>query len=52
MAELVVAFDLPSGRDALALVFASTFPLDSTYLDHQGRPRYIVENGEPLRELI
>jgi hypothetical protein len=27
-------------------------PLDATYLDHQGRPRYIVENGEPLRELL
>jgi hypothetical protein len=27
-------------------------PLDATYLDHQGRPRYIVENGEPIRELI
>ncbi len=27
-------------------------PLESTYLDHQGRPRYIVENGEPIRELI
>jgi len=26
-------------------------PLDATYLDHQGRPRYIVENGEPIREL-
>jgi len=26
--------------------------LDSTYLDHQGRPRYIVENGQPIRELI
>ena len=27
-------------------------PLDATYADHQGRPRYIVENGAPLRELI
>lgn len=27
-------------------------PLDATYLDHQGRPRFIVENGEPIRELI
>jgi uncharacterized protein DUF1501 len=27
-------------------------PLDATYLDHQGRPRYIVDNGEPIRELI
>lgn len=27
-------------------------PLDATYLDPTGRPRYIVENGEPIRELI
>ena len=27
-------------------------PLDATYLDHQGRPIRIIEQGEPLRELI
>ncbi|MBI4601124.1 MAG: DUF1501 domain-containing protein [Planctomycetes bacterium] len=27
-------------------------PLDATYLDHQGRPRRIVEQGEPIRELV
>ncbi len=28
-------------------------PLDTTYLDNQGRPRYAVqENGQPLRELV
>ena len=27
-------------------------PLDATYEDHRGRPRYIVEEGKPLRELI
>jgi hypothetical protein len=27
-------------------------PLDATYLDHQGRPMRIIEQGEPLRELI
>lgn len=28
-------------------------PLDTTYLDDQGRPHYVVqENGRPLRELI
>ncbi len=27
-------------------------PLGETYLDHQGRPRFIVEGGEPIRELI
>jgi hypothetical protein len=27
-------------------------PLDGTYLDHQGRPLFIVEHGTPLRELI
>jgi uncharacterized protein (DUF1501 family) len=27
-------------------------PLGATYLDHQGRPRYIVENGTPIRELL
>ncbi|MBI3878131.1 MAG: DUF1501 domain-containing protein [Verrucomicrobia bacterium] len=27
-------------------------PLNTTYEDHQRRPRYIVVNGEPIRELI
>ena len=27
-------------------------PLDSTYEDHRSRPRYIVVDGKPLRELI
>ena len=27
-------------------------PLDTTYLDHQGRPNYIVDQGAPLRELV
>ena len=27
-------------------------PLDTTYVDHQQRPRYVVENGAPIRELI
>jgi hypothetical protein len=27
-------------------------PLDATYLDHMGRPRYIVENGKPIAELL
>jgi hypothetical protein len=27
-------------------------PLDTTYLDSTGRPRYIVERGEPMRELF
>ncbi len=27
-------------------------PLDATYLDHQGRPNYIVDGGAPLKELI
>jgi len=27
-------------------------PLDATYEDHRGRPRYIVEDGKPLGELI
>jgi hypothetical protein len=26
-------------------------PLDATYSDPQGRPRYIVEHGEPIQEL-
>jgi hypothetical protein len=26
-------------------------PLDGTYLDHRGRPRYYVEDGEPIAEL-
>jgi hypothetical protein len=27
-------------------------PLDATYLDTGGRPRYIVEGGAPVRELL
>jgi hypothetical protein len=27
-------------------------PLDTTYPDHSGRPRYVVENGRPIQELI
>jgi len=27
-------------------------PLGATYADTTGRPRYIVENGQPIRELI
>ena len=27
-------------------------PLDATYSDSNGRPRFIVENGQPLRELL
>jgi uncharacterized protein (DUF1501 family) len=27
-------------------------PLDATYLDPTGRPRYIVEGGAPIRELL
>jgi uncharacterized protein (DUF1501 family) len=27
-------------------------PLDATYTDHQGRPRYLVEHGEPIQELL
>jgi uncharacterized protein (DUF1501 family) len=27
-------------------------PLDTTYLDHNQRPRFVVENGSPIKELI
>lgn len=27
-------------------------PLTATYLDHQGRPRFVVEGGKPIRELV
>src|SRR5262249_36163166 len=27
-------------------------PLDATYLDTSGRPRYVVENGQVIRELL
>ena len=27
-------------------------PTDATYLDPRGRPRYIVESGAPLAELV
>ena len=27
-------------------------PLEGTYLDARGRPRYYVEGGEPIEELV
>ena len=27
-------------------------PLDSTYTDRTGRPRFIVEHGKPIGELV
>jgi uncharacterized protein (DUF1501 family) len=27
-------------------------PLDGTYLDSRGRPRFIIDQGEPIRELL
>jgi hypothetical protein len=27
-------------------------PLEATYLDHRGRPRPIIEQGEPIGELF
>ncbi len=27
-------------------------PLDTTYVDISGRPRFIVDNGQPIRELV
>ena len=27
-------------------------PLNATYLDHQGRPNFIVDGGAPLREIV
>jgi hypothetical protein len=27
-------------------------PLDATYLDTRGRPRYIIEQGAPIAELF
>ncbi len=27
-------------------------PLDTTYLDHSGRPRFILDHGQPIRELF
>jgi hypothetical protein len=27
-------------------------PLDTTYLDATGRPRYAVANGQPIQELL
>jgi hypothetical protein len=27
-------------------------PLDTTYLEPTGRPRYVVENGKPIGELL
>jgi Protein of unknown function (DUF1501) len=27
-------------------------PLESHYMDHRGRPRPIIEQGQPIRELV
>lgn len=27
-------------------------PLDTQYIDHRGRPKFVIEGGEPLRELF
>jgi hypothetical protein len=27
-------------------------PLDGTYTDNRGRPRFYIESGEPIAELI
>jgi len=27
-------------------------PLDATYTDHTGRPRFLVTQGAPIRELV
>jgi hypothetical protein len=27
-------------------------PLDTTYLDNTGRPRYVVDNGKPIAEWL
>jgi hypothetical protein len=40
------------GDIAATIYYHMGVPLDATYPDLQGRPRYIVENGEPIRELI
>lgn len=40
------------GDLAATIYYHFGVPLDATYEDHRGRPRYIVENGEPLRELL
>ena len=40
------------GDLAATLYHHMQVPLDATYLDTRGRPRYIVEEGEPIAELI
>lgn len=40
------------GDLAATLYHHMQVPLDATYLDTRGRPRYIVEEGEPIGELI
>jgi hypothetical protein len=39
------------GDIAATLYHHMGVPLDATYLDNSGRPRYIVENGRPIQEL-
>jgi hypothetical protein len=40
------------GDLAATIYHHMSVPLDTTYLDHTGRPRYAVEHGKPIAELI
>jgi uncharacterized protein (DUF1501 family) len=39
--------------DLAATIFRHLeLPQELTYVDHQGRPRYFIEQGEPIAELV
>jgi hypothetical protein len=40
------------GDLAATIYYHMGVPLDTTYVDTSGRPRFIVDNGQPIRELV
>ncbi|MBI3837321.1 MAG: DUF1501 domain-containing protein [Planctomycetia bacterium] len=40
------------GDLAATIYYHMGVPLEGTYLDSRGRPRYFVDHGEPIRELL
>jgi uncharacterized protein (DUF1501 family) len=48
----IAARPVTPGDLAATIYHHMQVPLDATYLDPRGRPRYIVENGRPISELV
>ncbi|MGE3316662.1 MAG: DUF1501 domain-containing protein [Planctomycetaceae bacterium] len=48
----IAARPVTPGDLAATIYHHMQVPLDATYLDPRGRPRYIIENGAPIAEMI